>query len=110
MVLIWGRVFLTIMPIVCVCARAQLCPALCSPTNCSLPGSSAHGIFQARILEWVAIPYHYFCQCFVGYRNNKEANSEIQPRLIKVCPLVGTGWEFPEAVSRYIYLPKQAFE
>ena len=95
----------------CVCSLAQLCPALCGPMNCSLPGSSAHRIFQARILEWVAIPYHhYFCQCFVGYRNNKEANSEVHPRLIKVCPLVGTGREFPEAVSRCIYLPNQAFE
>ena len=29
---------------------------LCNPTDCSLPGSSVHGIFQARILEWVAMP------------------------------------------------------
>ena len=34
---------------------AQSCPTLCDPMDCSLPGSSAHGIFQARILEWVAI-------------------------------------------------------
>ena len=34
---------------------AQLCPTLCSPMNCSPSGSSVHGIFQARILEWVAI-------------------------------------------------------
>ena len=33
----------------------QSCPNLCDPTDCSLPGSSVHGIFQARILEWVAI-------------------------------------------------------
>ena len=33
----------------------QLCPTLCNPTDYSLPGSSAHEIFQARILEWVAI-------------------------------------------------------
>ena len=32
----------------------QSCPTLCNPINCSLPGSSIHGIFQARILEWVA--------------------------------------------------------
>ena len=31
---------------------AQLCPTLCDPMDCSLPGSSVHGIFQARILEW----------------------------------------------------------
>jgi len=34
---------------------AQSCPTLSDPMDCSLPGSSAHGIFQARELEWVAI-------------------------------------------------------
>ena len=34
---------------------AQLCPTLCSPMDCSLPCSSVHGIFQARVLEWLAI-------------------------------------------------------
>ena len=34
---------------------AQPCPTLCNPMDCSLPGSSIHGIFQARVLEWVAI-------------------------------------------------------
>ena len=34
---------------------AQLCPTLSDPMDCSLPGSSVHGIFQARVLEWVAI-------------------------------------------------------
>ena len=34
---------------------AQLCPTLCDPVDCSLPGSSVNGIFQARVLEWVAI-------------------------------------------------------
>ena len=40
---------------VCVCSVAQLCLALCNPTNCSQPGSSVHGIIQARMLEWVAM-------------------------------------------------------
>ena len=35
---------------------AQSCPTLCNPLDCSPPGSSAHGILQARILEWAAIP------------------------------------------------------
>ena len=39
------------------CSVAHLCPILCSPVDCSPPGSSAHGIFQARILEWSAISY-----------------------------------------------------
>ena len=36
---------------------AQSCPTLSDPMDCSLPGSSAHGIFQARVLEWGAINY-----------------------------------------------------
>ena len=47
---------------VCECPRAhtpakllQLCPTLCYPMDCSPPGSSVHGILQARILEWVAM-------------------------------------------------------
>ena len=35
----------------------QLCLTVCDPMDCSLPGSSVHGILQARILEWVAIPF-----------------------------------------------------
>ena len=34
----------------------QLCPTLCDPKDCSLPGSSVHGIPQARILKWAAMP------------------------------------------------------
>ena len=36
---------------------AQSCPTLCYPMDCSPPGSSVHGILQARILEWVAISF-----------------------------------------------------
>ena len=35
----------------------QSCPSLCNPMDCSTPGSSVHGIIQARILEWVDIPF-----------------------------------------------------
>ena len=40
-----------------MCVLIQLCPTLCDPLDCSPPGSSVHGIFQARILEWVAISF-----------------------------------------------------
>ena len=36
---------------------AQSCPTLSDPMDCSLPGSLVHGIFQARVLEWVAIAF-----------------------------------------------------
>ena len=39
---------------------AQLCPTLSDPMDCSPPGSSIHGIFQARVLEWVAIAFSEF--------------------------------------------------
>ena len=42
---------------VCVPADAQSCPTLCDPMDYSPPGSSVYGIFQARMLEWVAISY-----------------------------------------------------
>ena len=35
----------------------QLCATLYDPMDCSLPGSSVHGILQARILEWIDIPF-----------------------------------------------------
>ena len=40
---------------VCLCVHTQLCLTLYDPMDCSPPGSSVHGIFQARKLEWVAI-------------------------------------------------------
>ena len=40
---------------------AQLCPTLSDPMDCSLPGSSVHEIFQARVLEWGAIAFSYYC-------------------------------------------------
>ena len=53
-----------------VYVTAQSCPTLCDPMDCSLPGSSVHGIFQARVLEWGAIAlcfnnnfnFYYFLQ------------------------------------------------
>ena len=35
----------------------QSCPTLCDPMDCSLPDFYAHGILQARILDWIAIPF-----------------------------------------------------
>ena len=49
-------------PCMHVCEVAQSCPTLCDAMDCSLPGSSIHGIFQARVLEWGAISFsrgHY---------------------------------------------------
>ena len=42
---------------VCGCSVIQSCLTLCDPMDCSSPGSSVHGIFQAHILEWVALSF-----------------------------------------------------
>ena len=49
----------------------QSCPTLGDPMDCSLPGSSAHGIFQARVLEWVAIAFSVN-QCYYPTNNTGE--------------------------------------
>ena len=41
---------------------AQSCPTLSDPMDCSLPGSSVHGIFQARVLEWGAIAFSSYLE------------------------------------------------
>ena len=50
---------------------AQSCPTLCDPMDCSPPGSSVHEIFQARILEWVAIS---FCRGFSQLRDRTQVS------------------------------------
>ena len=43
---------------ICACAKSlQSCLTLCDPMDCSPPGSSVHGLLQARILEWIAMPF-----------------------------------------------------
>ena len=51
---------------------AQSCPTLCDPMGCSLPGSSIHGIFQARVLEWGAIA---FSDIYI-YIHNVQTNNQ----------------------------------
>ena len=53
---LFKKLFLKIMHVI-IYEVAQLCPTLCDPVNCSPPSSSVHGIFQARVLEWVAVSF-----------------------------------------------------
>ena len=58
---------------------AQSCPTLSDPKDCSLPGSSVHGIFQARVLEWGAIAFsEKEWQNMLKVLNGKN----LQPRLL----------------------------
>ena len=53
-----SRLWICLLLCVCLCAKSlQSWPTLCDSTNCSLLGSSIHGILQARILEWIAMPF-----------------------------------------------------
>ena len=55
--MIWGKI---LNPLLCVCvcdSRPQSCLTLCDPKDYSSSGSSVHGILQARMLEWVVIPF-----------------------------------------------------
>ena len=52
-----GRKAMTNLESESECEVTQWCLTFCNPMDCSLPGSSVHGIFQARVLEWVAISF-----------------------------------------------------
>jgi len=51
---------------------AQSCPTLRNPMDCSLPGSSAHEIFQARVLEWGAIAFSVVTTNGKGKKKKKK--------------------------------------
>ena len=53
---------------------AQSCPTLSDPMDCSLPGSSIHGIFQARVLEWGAIAFS-----IVWPQVNRREGTQLHP-------------------------------
>ena len=54
---------------------AQLYPTLSDPMDCSLPGSSVHGICQARVVEWVAIAFSN--SMLSSYQNYREHNASL---------------------------------
>ena len=58
---------------------AQSCPTLCDPVDCCLSGYSVHGIFQARVLEWVAISFsretEKICTAKETIKNKKEKDN-----------------------------------
>ena len=85
----------------CTCASSlNLCPTLCDPVDCSLPGSSIHGILQARILEWVAIPFsrgssqlrdRTHVSCFLHWQvGSLPLAPPGKPQLCTHCPSIGS--------------------
>ena len=76
---------------------AQSCPTLSDAMDCSLPGSSVHGIFQARVLEWgaIALKQNPACQCRKVKNESEDAQS---------CPTLATPW-----TAAYQALPSMGF-
>ena len=56
---IYLQIYGNLKTFICYCESEilQSCPTFCEPMDCGLPGSSVHGIFQARVLEWVAVSF-----------------------------------------------------
>ena len=71
----------------------QLCPTPSDPMDCSLPGSSVHGIFQARVLEWVAIAFSM--SNLDSILKSRDITLPTEVRLVKamVFPVVMCGCE-----------------
>ena len=67
---------------------AQLSMTLHNPMDCSLPGSSVHGISQARVLEWVAIAFSYFIPIDLEILNFKLRRQHFK---LKNCAFLGMG-------------------
>ena len=65
---------------------AQSCPTLSDPMDCSLPGSSIHGIFRATVLEWGAIAFSH-----VNYTSVKNKTKHYFASRLMLCPL-GSPW------------------
>ena len=78
---------------------AQSCLTLRDPMDCSLPGSSVHGIFQARALEWGATAFSkaFPTTCIYNHPQNSFLNRDLQIRVENHCHL--------RSVSKYVSLP-----
>ena len=81
---VWGDILKT-FKMQCIHAKSlQSCLTFCNPMDCSPPGSSVHGIFQAKILEWVAIFLHQ--GIFLTWGSNLRLLCLLNCRQV-LCPL-----------------------
>ena len=64
---------------------AQLCPTLSDPMDCSLPGSSIHGIFQERVLEWGVTAFSGLPEAGVP---KYPKNAYVRAKLLQVSPVI----------------------
>ena len=92
----------------------QSCPTLCDPIDCSPPGSSAHGIFQARALEWGAIAFSHLglvlLICWCPPRPPREASGRelgVGMKAVRIS-LLGTRAERAENWCRWVIWEESA--
>ena len=81
----------------------QSCPTLSDPTDCSLPGSSIHGIFQARVLEWGDYSHEMKRHLLLGRKAMINLDSILKSRDITLPTKVHLtkGMVLPEAMYEY---------
>ena len=78
----------------CLHAKSlQLCLTLCNPMDCNRPGSSVHGIHQARIVEWIAMP---------SSRGSSQPRDQTRLLCLLYCRQILYHWAFREAELRHI--------
>ena len=70
-----------------VCSIAQLCLTLCDPMDCSQPGSSIHGILQAKILKWVAMSFSN-----AGEYENPRLGNVLVVQWLRICLPMQRAW------------------
>ena len=111
--------------IICCCCVRILCLTLCDPMDCSPPGSSVHGILQARVLEWVAMPSsrgssqprdqtHVSCISCIGrqilYHYSPWEDIPLPPNIHSPIPPLSKSWEitpshtFPTCPWKAVFL------
>ena len=94
--------------VLCCCLVAKLCPTLCDCMDCSPPGSSVHGILQARVLEWGAIAFsggnngfaHYKHICIYQNLTNECLRHALKTKFTSTNtkPNLNAGWSTDEQV------------
>ena len=85
------------MKVKCESKVTQSCPTLRNPMDCSLPGSSVHGSFQARVLEWGAITFSVTFLSFLDYldpRLHKVLTSFMKSQFL-IYFFIGSFWDPP---------------
>ena len=81
---------------------AQSCRTLRDPMDCSLPGSSIHGIFQARVLEWGAIAFSATHLYLVGYFTASLWGQLLERGAVCVCVCDSVVWKEEPCVCVYM--------